>query len=97
MFDETLFPCCPDSKQHTFTEIGDQPPPENRYPEDPSDPSDDNFGDHPPFPLENDGDTPPSSPRSENNDLQEPADHSLHTQETMQLPQWRGPEQPAAP
>ena len=73
-------------------EIGDQPPPENRYPEDPSDPSDDNFGDHLPFPLENDGDAPPSSPPSENNDLQVPdgesMDHSLHTQGRPQSPRW---------
>ena len=92
VFDETLFPRCPDSKQQTFTEIGDQLPPENRYPEDPSDPSDDNFGDHPPFHLENDGDAPPSSPPSKNNDPQvltgESLDHPSHTQESMQSPQW---------
>ena len=68
--------------------IGDQPLPENRYPEDPSDPSDDNFGDHPLFPPENDGDAPPSSPPSKNNNLQEPMDHPLHTQGSMQSPQW---------
>ena len=97
MFDETLFPRCPDGKQQTFTEIGDQPPLKNRYPEDPSDSSDDNFGDHLPFPPENDGDAPPSSPPSKNNNPQNPEDHPLHTQESMQLPQWQGPEQPAAP
>ena len=102
MFDETLFPHCPDGKQWTFTEIGDQPPPKNRYPEDLSDPSDDNnFGDHPLFPLENDGDTPPSSPPSKNNDPRVPdtenLDHPSQTQGRPQLPRWQGPEQPVAP
>ena len=97
IFDETLFSCCPDGKQWTFTEIDDQPPPKNRYPEDPSDPSDDNFGNHPLFPLENDGDAPPSSPPSKNNDPQGPEDHPSHIQKSTQLPQWQGPEQPAAP
>ena len=100
MFDETLFPCCPDGKQRTFTEIGDQPPPKNRYPEDLSDPSDDNFGNHPPFPPENDGDAPPSSPPSENNDPRVPdgdnSDHPSQTQGRPQLPRWQGPEQPVA-
>jgi len=47
-----------------FTELGDTPPTENRYPDHPIDQSNDNnFGDHPPFPTEND-DNPPSSPPS---------------------------------
>jgi len=64
IFDETYFPRCPDSKQWYFTELSDEPPTENRYLDDPIDQSDDNFGDQPPFPMENDN-HPPSSPPSE--------------------------------
>jgi len=45
-------------------ELGDELPTENRYPDDSIDQSDDNFGDQPPFPIEND-DHPPSSSPSE--------------------------------
>ena len=80
VFDETLFPCYPHGKQHFFTEIDDKPPFEKRYLDDPSS-KDNNFGDHLPFPLENDGDAPPSSPPSENNN---PTDHPSHTQHKIQ-------------
>jgi len=47
IFDETFFPRCPDGKQRHFTELGDEPPTENRYPDNPIDQSDDNnFGDN---------------------------------------------------
>ena len=64
IFDETFFPHCPDGKQRHFTELGDMPPTENRYPDNHIDQSNkNNFGDNLPFPLEND-DHPPSSPPS---------------------------------
>ena len=37
IFDETYFPRCPDGKQQHFTELGDELPTENRYPDDPID------------------------------------------------------------
>jgi len=63
VFDETYFPRCPDSNQRHFMELCDEPPTENRYPDDPIDQSNDNFGDQPPFSMEHD-DHPPSSPPS---------------------------------
>ena len=94
VFDETLFPHCPDGKQQFFTEIDDRLPFEKRYPDDSSS-DENNFGDHLPFPSENDGDAPPSSPPSKKNNP--PTDHPLHTLESLQLPaaqQWHGQEQP---
>jgi len=65
VFDKTYFPRCPDGKQRPFTELDDEPPTENRYLDDPIDPSrDNNFGNQPLFPTEND-DHPPSSPPPE--------------------------------
>ena len=94
VFDETFFLRCPDGKWRHFTELGDQPPTENRYPDDLIDQSNDNnFGDHPPFPLEND-DSAPSSPPSEpevpvvpDGDTENPS----HTQGNPPVlpPQWR--------
>jgi len=54
VFDETYFPRCPDGKQQHFTKLGDELPTENRYPDDPIDQSDDNFGNQLPFSTEND-------------------------------------------
>ena len=94
VFDETFFPRCPDGKQRHFTELGDTPPTENRYPDDPIDQSgDNNFGDHPPFPTEND-DNPPSSPPSEPEVPVVPdrdTEHPSHTQGNPPVPppQWR--------
>jgi len=43
IFDETYFLRCPDGKQQYFTELDDEPPTENRYPDDPIDQSNDNL------------------------------------------------------
>ena len=93
VFDEPFFPCCSNSKQRHFMELSDKPPTENKYPDNPIDQSDDNnFGDDPPFPLEND-DSAPSSPPSKpevpivpDRDME----HSLHTQGNPPVPppQW---------
>jgi len=37
IFDEPFFPCCSDGKQWHFTELGDMPLTENRYPDNPID------------------------------------------------------------
>ena len=98
-FDETFFPCCPDGKQQHFTESGDQLPTENRYPDNPIDQSDENnFGNDPSFPPENDN-HPPSSPLSEpevpivpDHDIE----HSSHTQRNSPVPppQWHNDDAP---
>jgi len=98
VFDETYFPHCPDSKQRHFTVLGDELPTENRYPDNPIDQSDDNFGDQPPFPMEND-DHPPSSPPSEPEvpDVSDrDTEYSLHTQGNLPVlpPQWRDEDAP---
>ena len=92
VFDETYFPCCPDGKQRHFTELGDEPPTENRYLDNPIDQSDDNFGDQPLFPTENDN-HPPSSPPSSPEVPEVPdqdTEHPSHTQENPPVPppQW---------
>jgi len=43
-------------------ELGDEPPTENRYPDNPIDQSNDNFGDQLLFPMENDNHPPSFSP-----------------------------------
>jgi len=98
VFNETYFPCCPDGKQRHFTELGDEPPTENRYPDDPIDQSDDNFGNQPPFPMKND-DHPPSSPPSEPEVPDVPdqdTEHPLHTQGNPPVPppQWHNEDTP---
>jgi len=89
IFDETYFPRCPDGKQRPFMELGDKPPTENRYLDDPIDQSDDNnFGNQPPFPMEND-DHPPSSPPSEPEVSDVPdldSEHPSQTQENLPAP-----------
>jgi len=88
IFDETYFSHCPNSKQRHFTELGDKPPTENRYPDNPIDQSNDNFGDQPPFPVEND-DHPPSSPPSEPEVSDVPdqdTEHPSHTQGNPPVP-----------
>jgi len=92
VIDETYFPRCPDGKQQHFMELGDELPTENRYPDNPIDQSDDNFGDQLPFPMENDN-HPPSSPPSEPEVPDVPdrdTEHPSHTQGNppIPLPQW---------
>jgi len=97
IFDETYFPHCPDGKQQPFTELGDELPTENRYLDDPIDQSNDNnFGDQPPFPMEND-DHPPSSPLSEPEVPDVPdlnLEHPSQTQGNLPAPppRWRDEE-----
>jgi len=79
-------------------ELGDEPPTENRYLDDPINQSDDNFGDQPPFPMEND-DHPPSSPPSEPEVPDVPdrdTEHPSHTQENPPVPpsQWNDEDTP---
>ena len=80
-------------------ELGDKLPTGGRYPDDPIDQSDDNFGDQLPFPMEND-DNPPSSPPSEP-EVPVVPDHDmeylLHTQGNppVPLPQWRDDDSPS--
>jgi len=99
VFDETYFSRCPDGKQWHFIELGDEPPTENRYLDDPIDHSDDNnFGDHLLFPLEN-NDSALSSPSSEPEVPIVPdrdTEHSLHTQGNppVLLPQWHDEDAP---
>ena len=98
VFDETYFPHCPDGKQWHFMELGDELPTENRYPDDPIDQSNDNFGDQPPFPMEND-DHPPSSPpcKPEVPDVPDwNTEHPSHTQGNPTVPpsQWRDEDTP---
>jgi len=100
VFDDTFFPCCPDVKQRHFTELGDQPPTENRYPDNLIDQSDEtNFGNNLPFSPEND-DHPLSSPPSEP-EVPVVPDHDmeylLHTQGNppVPLPQWRDDDSPS--
>jgi len=80
-------------------ELGDEPPTENRYLDDPIDQSrDNNFGDHPLFALEN-NDSAPSSPPSKpevpivpDRDME----HPLHTQRNPLVPppQWHDDDTP---
>jgi len=70
-------------------ELGDKPPTENRYPDDPIDQSDDNnFGNQPPFPMENDNHAPSSPPSKpevpEVPDLD--SEHPLQTQRNLPAP-----------
>jgi len=94
VFDETFFPRCSDGKQRHFMELGDTPPTENRYLDNPIDQSNDNnFGNHLPFPMEND-DNPPLSPPSEPEVPVVPdqdTEHPSHTQRNLPVPppQWR--------
>jgi len=83
VFNETYFPRCPDGKQQPFMELGDEPPTENRYPDDPIDQSDDNnFGDQLPFPMENDN-HPPSSPPSKPEVPEDPDLDSEHPSQSQ--------------
>jgi len=74
-------------------ELGDKPPTENRYPDDPIDQSNDNnFGDQPLFPTENDN-HPPSSPPFEPEVPDVPdldSEHPSQTQGNLPAPppQW---------
>jgi len=90
IFDETYFPRCPDSKQRPFMELGDELPTENRYLDDPIDQSNDNnFGDQPLFPTEND-DHPLSSPPSKPEVPEVPdldLEHPSQTQGNLPAPQ----------
>jgi len=88
VFNKTYFPRCPDGKQRHFTELGDEPPTENRYLDNSIDQSDDNFGDQPPFPMEND-DHPLSSSPSEPEVPDVPdqdTEHPSHTQRNPPVP-----------
>jgi len=99
VFDKTFFPHCPDGKQWHFTELGDVPPTENRYPDDLIDQSNDNnFGNNPLFPLEND-DSAPSSPPSKPEVIvvsDYDTEHPLHTQGNPPVPppQWHDDDAP---
>jgi len=99
VFDETFFLCCPDGKQRHFTELGDILPTENKYPDDPIDQSNENnFGDNPLFPPEND-DHPLSSPPSKPEVSIVPdrdMEHPSHTQGNPPVPppQWRDDDTP---
>jgi len=69
-------------------ELDDEPPTENKYLDNPIDQSDDNFGDQPPFSIEND-DHPPSSPSSEPEVPDVPdrdTEHPSHTQGNPPVP-----------
>jgi len=63
-FSLALLPYLTKPISHAALMANSEPPTENRYPDDPIDQSDDNFGNQLPFPTEND-DHPPSSPPSE--------------------------------
>jgi len=97
IFNETYFPRCPNSKQRPFTELGDEPPTENRYLDDPIDQSDDNnFGNQSPFPMENDNHPPSSSPsKPEVPDVSDlDSEHPSQTQGNLPAPppQWHDKE-----